>query len=83
MNALELQSPAQNTHDAKTAGRIRRKSAAESFLRPAYKSSDRLTNASLQTALLDMLANTEAGYAAVVEGVEEFLYQEELQAGRS
>jgi hypothetical protein len=30
-----------------------------------------------------MLADTEAGYAAVVEGVEEFLYQEELQAGRS
>ena len=83
MNPIGLQSPAQNTRDAKTAGRIVRKSVAENVLSPAYKSSDRTTNASLQTALLDMLANTEAGYAAVVEGVEEFLYQEELQAGRS
>jgi hypothetical protein len=83
MNALELRSPAQNTRASKTVGTILRKSAAENFLSAADKSSDRTTNASLQTALLDMLADTEAGYAAVVEGVEEFLYQEELQAGRS
>jgi hypothetical protein len=83
MNAFGFASPSQNLRDSKTAGRILRKGATGNFFGAADQSPNGTIDGSLQTALLDMLANTEAGYAAVVEGVEEFLYQEELQAGRS
>jgi hypothetical protein len=83
MSASGFAPAPKNTRDWKTAGTILRKRAEENFFGAADESSNRASNASLQTDLLDMLANTEAGYAAVIEGVEEFLYQEELQAGRS
>ena len=79
MNPFGFASPAQNARDSKTAGRIRRESGGKNFLGGAYEPSKGTTLPPLQTGLLDMLANAEAGYAAVVEGVEEFRYQEELQ----
>ena len=79
MNAVVSQVPAQNAPDLKSA-RSLQDGAQENLLGATNRSSNRPMPAPSQTAWLEMLANTEAGYAAVVEGVEEFLYREELHA---